>query len=460
MQDTFLCAECLEAPQLLHLLSLPRRRADTPETLPRPLRTSPEEDHCREAELHAVRPPLLSPRTSTSAHVNDATARPLPRETGVSVGTQTDSPTPVPGEESMQAGTHQRLSAAAVMEEGPRDPECCATTHESWHHQSVQREVALCTRLDAVESLLAQWQAQYQLLHQRYGILQQQLQAEQHTSRVALEAAQALSDEVTLAQQSRAQRVARDTSPVASLLEVAQELRQTSGQALFPTRSCAVQSECGDLEIIAALRSQLASLQRRQLIVVVDEEARYREILQVDERACCADGIAVSFADGCRYLTDDARLRTRDAQLLHDAMQMYCVHTTVKEPENACRKDMCHAEAHARANLHHLHLASLADIAAGDQQRASARREATLVETIKRLEQEAADALQREKTLRVQLLQALRMPTTTIVTAPSSSRVMGEEIEVDDGNLPVHRRFARAHQEALKAVRAQRRMCA
>ncbi|CCW61090.1 unnamed protein product [Phytomonas sp. EM1] len=110
----------------------------------------------------------------------------------------------------------------------------------------------------------------------------------------------------------------------------------------------------------------------------------------------------------------------------------------------------------------------------------AAQRQLELTEESSRLRFWQLEAIERERALRVQLLHALRMPTVTIVAPPGKSVKtaedargeggdtcgfirqhqggFGKDIErIEERDLAVHLRFARAHQEAVRAVRAQQR---
>lgn len=315
-----------------------------------------------------------------------------------------------------------------------------------WQRGIEQREAALLTEVQTLQHSL-------RLLQQSYENAMTQSEA-----RVAEEAERRL---------ARAP-VDRACSPVCTLLEVASAARKEHCTEWSIRLPCAgTQTERRESAEEAALRvhgewvllmEQQAAYQSSAL---AEAEAQQRMWLQELEESIRQDYIANTFS-ALRKQHELARLQhvqltaefvvrsTRQAlqsQLERLQQQEMVSRTEVSLAEERERRNVCEVPFHKAALRHSESVHRIAH-------EHDAERVRTLEEALANAETENANALQRERDLRLQLLNALRLPTTTVVQHSTVATSLTVEDECD---LPVHRRFARAHQEAVKAVRAQQR---
>ncbi|KAG5486728.1 hypothetical protein LSCM1_07982 [Leishmania martiniquensis] len=327
-------------------------------------------------------------------------------------------------------------------------------------------------RQQAQELIDRQWQ------HQQ--LLEQQRAARQEGAEAARRAAA---------------RVDRATSPVqnALVVQAADSAPQAALPALLPQRAVGTQHSDGTLELLTTVRTAAASWMAQLLLSL---EAERRNAVAQDEAECRSQLLHVEVTCQNQLLRGQAQLlywQKKCAAVRHETSFVSDVHA-LDLRERLARQQLCEEAALAQRDL----------IGAFERQRcqaaeAAARSRVKLLETevvnveskLAHAEAEHAEALEHVKQLRLQLIYALRMPTVTLVdhssmsaaargtgagaaygdmvgvqggahqgsadALPSAHAASSTGAGIDEGpfDLPVHRRFARAHQEALRVTRAQ-----
>ncbi|KAG5507475.1 hypothetical protein JIQ42_07773 [Leishmania sp. Namibia] len=363
------------------------------------------------------------------------------------------------------------------------------------------------------DALASQMRGYYEEMRQR---TQEMLDRQaQHQRR--LEEQQVAQQAEAEAARRAAARVDRATSPmeIALAAQAAEATPQAASSPLPPQRAVGTQHTDGTLELLTAVRTEAASwmvqlflsieAERRDAVAQDEAECRDRLLHVVEgtcrcqllrcqalvlywQKECSAVRHQASFAPDLRAL--DLRERLARQQLFEEAALAQC------ELMGAFERQQCQA----------------AEAAAHSQVKLLESEVADVKSKLAIVEAEHADNLEHMKQLRLQLIHALRMPTVTLVDRSSVSAAargasegaaaatagaeygdtacvrgdahqggadglpsawaasstesgtgvfarhtvpsgIGEGLE----GLPVHRRFARAHQEALRVTRAQRR---
>ncbi|KAK7201457.1 hypothetical protein NESM_000208700 [Novymonas esmeraldas] len=250
-----------------------------------------------------------------------------------------------------------------------------------------------------------------------------------------------------------------------------------------PRRSVAVQHADGSLELLAAVRQDAA---RWTTALLCAAEVARRDALVQDEAELRLQLLCV-LEEPCRRRTLHCEAQVLRGQAECLALQQRTTAAfnrfALEQSERLARQHLTSEAAAAHSDIRTAHVTErlrASDAAARHSAETLAARLADTQAELAALQSTHADTLEHVRHLRVQLIEALRMPTVTLAdrasapvhaarsgggrdggvefAAATSACATTAAVGCESGeDMPVHRRFARAHQEALRVTRAQHR---
>lgn len=486
-----------EVPPLLYLSSSPAggsrgegRRRDDAEVLAQRHRDERRAEYIRQAALLAAGRYGEEDETPHAAPTNTET--PLDQRRAAATQTEVDEKvSEEQRERERQEAEQQRLRETALAEErlrGLAAAQCAEVALPMLHRELESYETRVNTQQQQQMTALLQQLRDYQ---QEVQALQAGRVAELAAHRAQWEKDQQRVQEATEARQRASRRdcgigeeqAVTKTEDAAAPAVAEAVTRYTAGTQ----HSDGTQERLASVEAEAHawLLHQLCALEKdararlaaegqasRQLLVGVVEEASRRVLLRCQAEVLLWRQRALSERQAATHSADVRALQ----------MQEVIARQELEAAAADQLRDVQMSFYTQRSSIEAAAAQSAAHVAQQAQEAAE--------EALATLQDEHKDTLEHVRHLRVQLLHALRMPTITLPSdsgtaacrpAPGApllsaayayATATGDELAAEGGSsgdgavsaaaelrpvedLPVHRRFARAHQEALRVVRAQ-----